>query len=190
MKNILIFHLGIEDMGAIDNKLKEDFDVKFFSYITLIQEELQLKSVLGKKTHIYIQKRCLPEAEVYFELLTSYFKRNTDSGMLFSPFFELEEYLPRFFELHRTFEYPLYVIHFNETFDQIYKMVYENNLMLKSMHNFEEIVMKQAKRKHLHCQLKLDLTKNLPNRLILNAHLPLEELQTKIAAFYTQDKNT
>ncbi|OJJ20914.1 hypothetical protein BKI52_10055 [marine bacterium AO1-C] len=189
MKNILLFHLGIENIGAINNKLNEDFDIKFFSYVKLIEEELRLKSTLGAKTHKYIKERYLPDTEVYFELLESYFKRSTDAGMLFSPFFELEEYLPRFIELHQTFEHSLYIIHFDETFEQTYKMVLENNLMLKSMDNFEEVVMKRAKNHYLYIQLKLDLTKNLPNRLVLNAHLPLEDLQTKIATFYTQNEN-
>ncbi len=186
MKNIFIFHCGVENIATIDDSLESQYGLKFFSYVNLIKEEYHLKTELGLRTYEYIREQYLPETEVDFELIESYFQRSTDVGMVFTSFWSIE-YFSKFVELHKTYNHSLYIIHFYETFEQSYTSAWDgikNNPQVQAIPNYQETVRRQVQSRHDSIQMTMNLTKDHPYNLVLDAHLPVEEHWAKIKAFY------
>ena len=186
MKNIFIFHCGVENIATIDDSLESQYGLKFFSYVNLIKEEYHLKTELGLRTYEYIREQYLPETEVDFELIESYFQRSTDVGMVFTTFWN-HEYFSKFMELHRIYCHSLYFIHFYETVEKKLERSLSSsnsNPFIKSIPNYKERIWKKAQSNYAATKEKLILTKDHPYNLVLDAHLPVEEHWAKIKAFY------
>ncbi|WP_299456989.1 hypothetical protein [uncultured Microscilla sp.] len=185
MKNIIMFYVGAVNMAELEKKLQQRLNLRYFSHIDLIWEEYELKSELGIKTYKYIKEQYLPETDVIFELLESYFMRPNDlPGMLFSPFFEKQNWV-KLLKLHKVCQHQLCIIHFHETVEQHYKKSLEDlNPYAHQIPNYEEKLWQRAQEHNQVIQERITLTSKYPDKLILDAYLPLEEQYKHIVALY------
>lgn len=180
----MIFYLGEVDITKLEEKLQQKFKLKYFSHVDLIKEEYSLNTKLGQKTYECITEQYLPEMDVIFELLEAYFARSTDSGMSFSPFFE-KEYWAKFLKLHETYKHSLYFVHFHETAEHRYERSLKTaGIYLDQVPGYREMLWSKAENHYNSIQGELALTEEYPHRLILDAHLPLEEQYAKIVEFF------